>query len=173
MKKILLSLMILGSGFGLSTAQAIDLGVNASYWDTSDGDSVWGVGGKVGVPFIINRLLIEGRIYQFKEEDVDFFGDVDITPVDLGLAFHITQDQSVNPFILAGVSYNFVDSSDIGLDSNFGYYLGGGLDVPLGEGFGLVGEALFRSAEFDAKSGLSESFDTTGMTINVGLRFRL
>ena len=172
MKKIILALTLGLFGFGAATAQAIDIGVNASYWDTEDADATWGVGGKIGMPFFIERIHLEVRAYQFKEEEVALFGDVDIIPLDLGLAFYITQEESVNPYIVGGISYNFVDASEIGLDDDYGYYIGGGLEVPLGEGFALTGEAIFRAAEFDSKAGLDESFDTTGTTMNVGLRFR-
>jgi len=173
MKKILAICALALSVVDVNSAQGIDLGVNASYWDTKDGDATWGFGGKVAMPFLIDRLHIEGRVYEFEEDNVEFFGEVDIIPIDLGLAFYFTTDQTVNPYVLGGISYNFVDTSNIGLDNDFGYYVGAGLEVPLGEGFALTGEVLFRAAEFDSEAGLDESFDTTGTTMNFGLRFRL
>ncbi len=155
-----------------TSAFGIDLGINASYWDTKDSDAAWGMGAKVGIPFFIDRMQIEARAYRFNQDEVALFGDVDITPIDLGLIFYLTMDETVNPYLIGGVSYNFVDTSEIGLDSDFGYYLGAGLELPLGEGFALTGEALFRTAEFDAKSNIDDSFETSGMTINTGLKFR-
>ena len=51
--------------------------------------------------------------------------------------------------------------------------IGAGLDFDISNGFRLVGEAIFRSAEFDSDAGFDESFDTTGVTFNIGLRYRL
>lgn len=154
-------------------AHAIDLGLNASYWDTDEGEGAWGYGAQVGFPFIIDHLHLEARAYKFEEDGGALFGDVDITPIDAGLAFFFTKDETVNPYLVAGVSYLYVDSEDLDLDDDFGYYGGAGLDFDISNGFRLVGEAIFRSAEFDSDAGFDESFDTSGVTFNLGLRYRL
>ncbi len=173
MKKlfVLLSFFLINSG--AHEARAIDLGVNASYWDTDEGDGALGYGAQVGFPFIVDHLHLEARAYKFEDDGGALFGDVDITPIDAGLAFFLTLDEPVNPYLIAGVSYFYVDSEDLDLDSDFGYYGGAGLDFDISNGFRLVGEAIFRSAEFDSDAGFDESFDTTGVTFNIGLRYRL
>ena len=91
----------------------------------------------------------------------------------LGLQGHIFPYGKIDPYLLGGVSYIYVDnSSDVDLDSNFSGYLGVGLDVPLGTSLvKLFAEALYRSAELD--SILEENIDVGGFTGNVGIKFHL
>ncbi|MBW1751158.1 MAG: hypothetical protein JRJ37_10785 [Deltaproteobacteria bacterium] len=76
---------------------------------------------------------------------------------------------TVDPYILGGISFIYVDSDRVEVDSTVSGYLGLGLDVNLGIPLvKLFGEAIYRAAELDRKFG--EDIDTSGFTGNVGLK---
>ncbi len=91
-------------------------------------------------------------------------------PFDLGLQVHILPSGKVDPYLLGGVSFLYVDNSDeFDLDSRFSGYIGAGLDVALGLSVvKLFGEVLYRFAELDGI--LEEKIDVGGFTGNVGIK---
>lgn len=157
--------------FCCSNASAIDLFGYGSYWSKEDADGSWGGGVGLGIPLFTDALLLDGRAHFFSDSDAGIaFDDVKMIPFDLGLQVHFMPDNSVDPYVLGGVSYIYVDNSDeFDLDSEFGGYIGAGLDVQLGTSvFILFGEALYRFAELDGI--LSENIDVGGFTGNIGLK---
>lgn len=86
---------------------------------------------------------------------------------------HILPSGKVDPYLLGGVSYLYVDNSDkLDLDSKFGGYIGAGLHIPLGTSVvKLFCEALYRFAELDGILG--QNIDVGGFTGNVGIKFHL
>ncbi len=171
MKKIKifsLSLVLLISLSG-SSAFAIDLYGFGSYWDQKDSDGVWGGGLGLSLPLFTEHLRLDGRAYGFENNDIGRDGDLTLTPFDLGLQVHILPSASVDPYLLGGVSYIYVDSDRFDIDSKVSGYVGLGLDVNLGIPLiKLFGEAIYRAAELDRKIG--EDIDASGFTGNVGLK---
>jgi len=171
MKKItilslcLLLLVVLVS----SRAFAIDLYGFGSYWDQDDTDGTWGGGIGLSLPLFTEHLRLDGRAYLFEDNKIGHDGDLSITPFDLGLQVHILPSATVDPYILGGVSYIYVDSDRFEVDSTVSGYLGLGLDVDLGIPLvKLFGEALYRAADLDRNFG--ENIDASGFTGNVGIK---
>lgn len=154
-----------------SNASAIDLYGYGSYWDKKDADGSWGGGIGLAIPLFTEHLRLDGRAHFFSDSDTGIvYKNVTMIPFDLGLQLHILPSGKVDPYLLGGVSYLYVDNSDkLDLDSKFSGYIGAGLDVSLGTSFvKLFGEALYRFAELDGI--LEESLDVGGFTGNVGIK---
>ncbi len=82
---------------------------------------------------------------------------------------HILPNAVLDPYILGGVSYIYADADRIDVDSNFGAYLGGGLEWAIMTSlFKLFGEVVYRSAEIEAER--SPDFDISGFTTNIGIK---
>ncbi len=170
----LLKKVLVGTLFCLlcysSQAMALDLYGFGSYWDRSDVEGSYGAGLGVSLPFIIDHLRLDGRMYFFESSDIGVNDNLKVTPFDLGAQLHILPGGSFDPYVLAGVSYNYVDTDWADLDSTFGGYLGAGLDMNLGTSlFKLFGEVIYRISDLDNARG--EDVDVGGFTGNVGLKF--
>ncbi len=152
-----------------STAQAIDLYGYGSYWDKKDAEGTWGAGLGLSLPLFTEHLRLDGRMYFFEDSDVDR-DKLTLTPFDLGLQVHILPNSSVDPYVLGGVSYIYANADRWDVDSSFGGYVGGGLDIELGIPlFKLFGEGLYRFSTVDRAFG--GDVDVSGFTGNVGLKF--
>ncbi len=154
-----------------SHASAIDLYGFGSYWDKKDIDGDWGGGIGLSLPLFTEHLRLDGRAYFFDDSDVGRGnGDMQLIPFDLGLQAHILPSGPVDPYVLGGVSYLYVDNSNrSGTDSEFSGYVGVGLDVELGTSiFKLFGEALYRFAEVDGAR--DDKIDVSGFTGNIGVK---
>jgi opacity protein-like surface antigen len=146
----------------------------ASYWSVEDGSNSWGWGGKLGIPLLTDHLKVEGRAYWFPDSGESRQGDVLIVPVDLGAAISLLPDSEVNPYIIAGAGYVFVDADEYDLDGDLGYYAGAGVELGLAPSLELFTELLVRFVEFDADRRFdSDSYDATGISVNVGMQFDL
>ncbi len=157
-----------------SNASAIDLYGYGSYWSKQDADGSWGAGVGLAIPLFTEHLRLDGRAHFFSDSDTGIvYENVTMVPFDLGLQLHILPYGNVDPYLLGGVSYIYVDnSSEVDLDSKFSGYIGAGLDVPLGtRSIKFFGEALYRFAELDGI--LEENIDVGGFTGNVGIKFHL
>ena len=171
MKKM--KIVIIGLAMSLlccsTQAMAIDLYGFGSYWEKGDVDGTWGAGIGVSLPFIVDALRIDGRVHYFEDSDYGR-GEISVTPFDLGLQLHMMPESAFDPYVLGGISYNYVDAKEINLDSTFGGYLGAGLDVALGTSlFKLFAEVMYRFSDLDTVD--SHNLDASGMSANVGLKF--
>ena len=160
--------------FCCSNASAIDLYGYGSYWGKQDADGSWGAGVGLALPLFTEHLRLDGRAHFFSDGETGIINDeVKLIPFDLGLQVHILPYGKIDPYLLGGVSYIYVDnSSDIDLDSKFSGYVGVGLDVSLGTSLvKFFAEALYRFAELD--SILEENIDVGGFTGNLGIKIHL
>lgn len=164
---LLISILFCGS-----RAFAIDLYGFGSYWDKKDVDGSWGAGIGVSLPIIIDHLRLDGRAYYFEDSDAKRdVGSVQMIPLDLGLQVHILPSSAIDPYILGGISYIYVDDDTrwSNLDSKWGSYLGAGLDIDLGSSFiKLFGEAMYRFAKIDGN--FDRDIDASGFTTNIGIK---
>ena len=152
-----------------SQAMAIDVYGFGSYWEKGDVEGTWGTGIGVSLPFIIDALRIDGRAHYFADSD---YGrdEITVTPFDLGAQLHLMPESTFDPYVLGGISYNYVDAKQLSLDSTFGGYLGVGADIELGSSlFKLFGEVLYRFSDLDDIDG--HNLDASGITANIGLKF--
>ncbi len=152
-----------------SQAWAIDVYGFGSYWEKGDVDGTWGTGIGVSLPIIVDNLRLDGRAHYFESSDVGI-DEVTIIPFDFGAQLHLMPESTFDPYVLGGISYNYVDTKHVNLDSKFGGYLGAGLDLELGSPlFKLFGEVLYRFSDMDNLDG--EDLDASGVTANIGLKF--
>jgi hypothetical protein len=163
---LLISVLFCGSN-----ASAIDLYGYGSYWSKEDADGSWGGGVGLAIPLLTEHVRLDGRATFFSDSDTGIvYENVTMIPFDLGLQVHILPSGKVDPYLLGGVSFLYVDNSnEFDLDSRFSGYIGAGLDVALGISVvKLFGEVLYRFAELDGI--LEEKIDVGGFTGNVGIK---
>ena len=164
---LLISILFCGS-----TASAIDLYGYGSYWSKQDADGSWGAGVGLAIPLFTEHVRLDGRAHFFSDSDAGIiYENVTMIPFDLGLQVHLLPSGRIDPYLLGGASYLYVDnSSEVDLDSKFSGYIGAGIDLPLGTSLvKIFGEALYRFAELDGILG--ENIDVGGFTGNVGIKF--
>lgn len=170
--KMLIFAFLISITFCGSKAFALDLYGFGSYWDKKDVDGSWGAGIGLSLPIIIDHLRLDGRIYYFEDSDAKHdIGSAKMNPIDLGLQVHILPSSAIDPYVLGGVSYIYVDDDTrlSNLDSKWGGYLGAGLDIDLGSSFiKLFGEAMYRFAKIDGS--FDNDIDASGFTTNIGLK---
>ncbi len=149
---------------------AIDLYGFASYWDKNDVDGSWGAGLGLSLPLFTEHLRLDGRMYYFEDSDIGPGDDLTLTPFDLGLQVHFLPGAAADPYLLGGLSYIYADADRFDVDSSFGGYLGGGMEldpgIPL---FRIFGEALYRFSSIDTDG--HGDISVNGFTANVGLKF--
>lgn len=152
-----------------SNAMAIDLYGFGSYWDKEDVDGTWGGGLGLSIPLFTQYVRLDGRAYFFENADLGT-DELKLMPFDLGVQVHILPENKVDPYLLGGVSYLYVDADRIDVDdSNIGGYVGVGLDVALGNSvFKIFGEALYRFNEIETKIG--DDINVGGFTGNIGIK---
>ena len=169
--KAVIFIFLISIVFCGSQASAIDLYGFGSYWDKKYIDGDWGGGIGLSLPLFTEHLRLDGRAYYFGDSDVGSGnGSLGFIPFDLGLQVHILPSGSVDPYVLGGVSYLYVDNSNgLDTDSEFSGYVGGGLDVDLGSSLvKLFGEVLYRFAEVDGFR--DNKIDVSGFTGNIGIK---
>ncbi len=151
-----------------SQAFAIDVYGFGSYWDKDGMDGTLGAGVGVSIPFILDNFRLDGRIHYFESSDLGT-DEIQVTPIDLGAQLHILPDSGIDPYILGGISYNYIDTEKIDIDSEFGGYVGAGVDIELVDSlFKLFGEVLYRFSDIDTIS--EDDLDISGMTATIGLK---
>lgn len=155
---------------GLSSqAFAIDVYGFGSYWEKDDIEGTWGAGVGVSLPIVIDNIRLDGRAHSFESSAVET-DEVKVTPFDLGAQVHLYPQGAVDPYVLGGISYNYVETERLNLDSKFGGYLGAGVDLELiGTPFKLFGEFLYRFSDIENIDG--HNLDASGVTANIGLKF--
>lgn len=186
---LILTLWLTFSGLCLANG----LGVHGGYIDTEDlGDSV-GIGGKFQID-LPGGLNIEGRTMMYDDlgKDLPVGGgavrmDLEIWPIEMGLAFDIPVGKRFIPYIGGGIGWHLLEADvtvgevtqHIDLDDEFGFYLVGGFNMELGENIAIYGEYLYRqvegSLEDDHTSKLVKDavlVDLGGFSINLGLLLR-
>lgn len=186
---LILTLWLTFSGLCLANG----LGVHGGYIDTEDlGDSV-GIGGKFQID-LPGGLNIEGRTVMYDDlgKDLAVGGedvrtDLEIWPIEMGLAFDIPVGKRFIPYIGGGIGWHLLEADvtvgevtqHIDLDDEFGFYLVGGFNMELGENIAIYGEYLYRqvegSLEDDHTSKLVKdavAVDLGGFSINLGLLLR-
>lgn len=167
---------------GLSQAWAGDITGFGSYWNTDDADDTWGVGGKVGLG-VTEMLEIEGRGTWYDDVTDDGGpGDIDIEaiPIEAGVALNFLPEQPLNPYIMGGAGYHFLDTNRGSIDDEFGWYAGGGVEIGGPENVAFVVEALYRGIEGEVDDDDEDvvvvrddiDIDLSGLAVNAGIQYR-
>src|SRR5262249_198197 len=129
MRRILgISLVVLTCA---APAMAGDFKLFGSYWNTSDADATFGGGLGIGFPLgsIPFSIGVPGTYYKelsdrpfhnlFEDNTSQGFFEKDslqVIPVDVTFRYHFPTGGNVQPWIGAGASYFFLDSSRKGVD---------------------------------------------------------
>lgn len=154
-------------------ACALDLYGFASHWEMDDADGTWGVGGGVAIPLLADFLRLDARGYYFEGSDIRGNDSIDVVPLDLGLQVHILPNEFLDPYILGGVSYVYIDADRYDFDEEFGAYAGGGLQLNLFSSLSIFSEVIYRDLQVDSDSFGSDELSLDGVTVNTGLKLRL
>lgn len=161
MKKLLaFSILALLSA---SPALAGGFGLFASYWDTRDADETFGGGVNLTIDLGESPLDIELRgtynqelsdepVGNLFDDDEGFFEEnsLQAIPVEAGLRYNFNTEGTFNPWISGGVSYIFLDLSDlegVEIDDETGWYAGLGSSFGDPDGVNFFGEVLYRATE--------------------------
>lgn len=167
--KLIVTGLLLSILFYTAPAIAVDLYGFGSYWEKGDVDGTFGVGLGVSLPVIFDALRLDGRVHYFEDSDYGR-GKITVTPVDFGAQLHLMPDGAFDPYVLAGLSYNYVDADEIDFDSTFGGYFGAGVDMELGSSLLKVfAEVMYRFSDIDEVD--RHNLDASGVSANVGLKF--
>lgn len=181
-KKFLTSVsMVAVLGSMALPATAADLAAFGSYWDTTDADQAFGFGTRLRF-----ARFVELRATYFRDatadaepDSLDF--DVSVIPVEAGLVFQFAEDAPFSPYVGGGGGYYLLNSSDVEIDDEVGWYAVAGADFGrLSSGLAFNVEAIYRSMEAtvtddeDGLPGIDEEvdFDLSGIGLNAGVVFR-
>jgi len=188
-----LAAALCGLAFFAAPADAGEVAVYGSYWDTSDLAESAGAGVKLGLGS--GLLGFEARLGYYPdltedfddvidegfEDDLDF--EVEVKPVDVGITLNFLEGQALQPFVVGGGSYYVIDTNVLDVDDEFGYYFGGGVRFG-GGGLGFFVEGLYRQIEgsvngdIDDPGDINDVFvdefdlDLSGLNVNAGLSWR-
>jgi hypothetical protein len=171
---------------GSTPAHGGEFSLFGSYWDTADLNHSGGVGVKFASGSGLLGFEARGGYYPDLNKDIKaLLGDpssplpdleVKAIPVELGLNLHFTRNASVDPFLSGGISYYFLDSNELDISDEFGYYLGGGVELG-GGGTAFYAEALYRKLSGTIDDNNDPDFDRVdvdlgGLTLNAGVVWR-
>jgi opacity protein-like surface antigen len=185
------ALMTLGLAVLLAApAMAGSVGVYGAYWATDDASESLGLAGWVDF-YLGKGVEIEFRGSHFSdfesENDLGDRADLRITAWDLGFTYNFgySSGNKLNPYIgvggtLLSAELDRIDNDkELGtLDDEFGYYVVGGLELPIAEHFALMGEVMYRQAKFEILgndlgfSGVKQVVDVQGVEGNIGIAFK-
>ncbi len=145
---------------GASLCYGGGLGVFISQFDPDDDnvDSTTGGGAKLQLG---DTLGLELRGSYFDDDLVT------IMPADVGafLKFPLG-DSPVSLYGQGGVTWYFLDSDDVEIDDEVGWYAGGGVEIGLGDGLALFAEAQYRQFEYTAEGDDPEELDENAVDVN-------
>lgn len=139
-------------------AQAADLTLFGTYWDTDAAGDTAGAGVNLGLPFN-DTLAFELRASYYEELSDDplanaFDSDdtvfqekgINVWPFEAGLRINFSPGQTFRPHVAAGASYFLLDSDFGEISDELGYYAALGATVGDGEGADFMIEAIWRKA---------------------------
>ena len=178
----------------LSAAPALasDFGLFGSYWDTRDADETFGGGVEFNFAFGESPLGLElrGTYYQqlndgavgnLFDDDEGFFEEnsLEALPVEAGLRYNFNPTGNVSPWISGGVSYIFLDLSDIEgveIDDETGWYAGLGSRFGDPDGVNFYGQVLYRATEATVQRDRDDidledtvNIELDGVVVNAGI----
>lgn len=140
---------------------ASSLSVGMAHWDSSDAGSDEGIGIRVAfdlgeaVDVEIRASFFDG----FARIANNARNRIEVTPVDLGLAYRFNRDARVQPYLGGGGTFLLTSASFDGgqvplaggpeVNDEFGFYAVAGLDIEATESLGFFGEVLSRHVRLD------------------------
>jgi opacity protein-like surface antigen len=155
---------------------ASGLSVTASQWTTDQADDDTGIGFKLGLSATPN-VDVELRVSFFDTLVTDGPGaiEVEAMPIELGLSYNFRVSDRANPYLGGGAGYYELDAKGPELPGEFGWYLVGGIEVPIAKNWMVFGEGLYRQVEGQAEADdlnrtlVKRAIDLSGAAFNVGV----
>ncbi|MEE8369037.1 MAG: OmpW family outer membrane protein [Thermoanaerobaculia bacterium] len=160
-------------------AWASSVSVTVSQWATDHAGDDSGLGFKLGLSATPN-VDIEVRVAFFDmllAEGPEVF-EVEAFPVELGLSYNFRVSDKANPYVGGGVGYYELDAKGPELPGEFGWYLVGGIDVPISKNWLVFAEGLYRQVEAQAESDdlgrslIKQELNLSGAAFNLGIGIR-
>lgn len=180
MKRVLIALSLLTLAAAPSWAGGGGFGLFGSGWGPDAADGVFGGGAKIeasvghGLDFVFKGSFYD-RLKSTLPDGTEFeFGS---TIVELGLDYNFGRGKSINPYLGAGMSYylfDVVEKSIGSIGNETGWYVEGGLEIPVGERWAFFAEAMWREADMTLKGDdlgfgqVKEILDIGGPAGNLG-----
>jgi hypothetical protein len=163
---------LVSAWLGLATvaevqAADVNLGGFGSYLDTEDLGESWGGGLRIKYDLIeYVGFDIRGSFARIQDYSISVF------PVEGNLFLQLPIAKRILPYGGFGVGYYFFDGGDIDLGDELGYGPLAGLELRLGRGLAIFGEARWLFLEPDDRSsGGASSVKLDGFGINAGIMF--
>jgi len=178
-------------------ASAGDVTLFAGGWDTDAAGDAGGGGLRLGWS-MTPRTDFELRASYYEEltddplgnafdSDATVFEDqgIQVTPIEIGLRFHLGSGSTFRPFLGGGASYFLLDSDFGEINDELGYYATIGAEIGDGRGADFVIEGLWRKASAridvdperlddidDLEVQDHANFDIDGLGVNLGVIWR-
>ena len=158
---------------------ASGVGVTVSQWTTDHAGDDSGLGLKIGLSATANvdfDLRVSFFDSLFAEGPETF--EVEALPVDVGLSYNFRVSDKANPYVGGGVSYYELDAKGPELPGEFGWYLVGGVDMPIAKNWLVFAEGLYRQVEAQSESDdlgrslIKQEMNLSGAAFNVGIGIR-
>jgi outer membrane protein W len=143
--------------------------------------------------FFNNFLALEASVFDLRNEATVAFdnqaisiGEVNLTPVMVGVQAHLAQRSRIDPYIGAGAAYvmardlfspelELAGMGRIELEDKITYYANAGLGIGIAGGFGVVIDGRWIPYKTDSTStatGVAVEMDLTPLILSLGLRFQ-
>ena len=163
-------------------------GFFGTWADSADAGNTYGGGGILEFG-LSPHWDIEFRGSRYVEFSTDFFlpGDVDkhsqdfdVTVLEIGVAYNFNSSGSIVPYVGGGFSYWLfdLDPPQAGeMKDEGGFYALGGVEIALGETWGLFAEGMYRNSKATLKGDdlgfqpVDREVIMSGGAVNVGLKF--
>jgi hypothetical protein len=151
----------------------------ATYGEVIEGETAFGLGARLDLGGVNWRFDAAANAFA----EVDGISDVDeisfedesvsIYAFDLGLRYVFKDGHTLRPYLGGGVSYLTANATSASIDAGFGAYGMAGLRYGKKPGINFMAELIYRYAEVDASSGLTDTaeLDVGGLALQVGLSF--
>jgi len=148
------ALLVLVAVCVAAPAAAVDLSLFGTYQDFRDADSGIGMGVRAGFGgdrfgFDLGLSYLDSEI-NLGSGPVACSCDVSnlrVAPLDLGARWTIFREGTWRPYIGAGVNVLFVESDNVSVDDEVGWYAVGGALVGDGKKNELMIEVIYRSSD--------------------------
>jgi hypothetical protein len=147
-------------------------GVYGAYWNPDVVDDNFGGGARIGFDFVkFLELEFHGTYFpDFEVETLSGPAEIHAIPVDGGLRINFIPEGGFNPYIGAGVTQYFLDSDDVSIDNETGWYGEAGFEA--GEHTKFFAEVMWRKLDTTLSFGsFDEDTNMDGWGVNAGVNW--
>ena len=121
-------------------------GVFGAYHDTEDVDQSTGGGLRTRLGWLdLRASFLNDLTRDTSPESLDF--ELQAVPLEAGIAFDLMDDARWNPYVGGGLSYFMLDSNDVEINDEAGFYAVVGSEFGMRENLNFMVEAMYRDME--------------------------